>query len=45
METFAVKFRENNFNLDAIVTAFNQYHLFKVEMVANEPSPIKKSKK
>jgi nucleotide-binding universal stress UspA family protein len=40
METFSVKFTTGCLDLSAIVTAFDHYRQFKVEMVTNEPSPI-----
>jgi len=40
METFSVKFRVGNLDLDAIVTEHDHHRKFKVELVTKEPEPI-----
>ncbi|WEK21435.1 MAG: universal stress protein [Candidatus Pedobacter colombiensis] len=40
METFSVIFKTGSLELCAIVTAFDHYRQFKIQMVTNEPSPI-----
>lgn len=40
MQTFSVNFKAGNLDLDALVTASDNNHRFKVEMVTGEPDPI-----